>query len=113
MLARASPSLILAQWSREMLVNQKPVRTTLLPYAGIAHVGVRRLAIFCFFRKMHGNGRPGYRAVPRDPQVFARREGSAGHVREEFLLDAVVVFLPAMVREGRKIVEYQAVLLGV
>src|SRR6267142_2779392 len=62
---------------------------------------------------MHWHGRPRDHSAPRHPQVFASRQLDALGGVQKLFLDAVMIFLPAMVGERGDIVENEAVLLCV
>jgi len=94
-------------------VNQQPVRPALFPYSGVADFRFGTLAVLGPFRKMHRHRRPCNRAAPANLQVLAGGKTSSRHVGKNFLLDAVVIFLPSMIREWSNVVENQTILLGV
>src|SRR5215467_12372164 len=96
-----------------MFVNDQPVRSALFPDAGIANVCFGGLTVFRLFREMHRNSSPYNRAAARDLQIFASRQACARGIVKEFFLNALVIFLPAVVLKRSDVVENQAGAFGV
>jgi len=96
-----------------MFVDEEPGGTALFPDAGVANGSVDGFAVLHFGGEMHGDGGPGDVAVASNLEFLASGQREGFDVIEEFLADPSVVFFPAVVGEGRNIVEDQAVVLGV
>src|SRR6266480_5779577 len=96
-----------------MLVHKHPARTAFFPNTGVPEIQFNRLSLFCFFRQMHRHSRPGDQAAAGHSQIFSRRQFDTRRVIQNRPLDAVVIFLPAMIRKRRHIIKNESVVLGV
>src|SRR5256885_10298316 len=105
--------ILSSQGGREMLVDNKPVLAALLPNSCVTHFCFRSLTVLGLFGKMHGHGGPSKRPTAADLQVLPCGKSTTFHAGEELLLHAVVVFLPAVIREWSQVIKHQPALLGV
>src|SRR6266436_1057430 len=94
-------------------MHEKPVRSALLPNTGVSDLCFCSFSVLRLLGKMHGDRGPRQCASPRDLQVLACGQASAGYFREKFLLHSVVIFLPAVIRKRSQIIEDEPALLRV
>src|SRR5712664_218245 len=96
-----------------MLVHKHPARTALFPNTGVPQIQFRSLTVLRFFHQMHRNRCPRNHAPAGHLQIFPRGQFDLRGIIQKFLLHAVVVLLPAVIRKRRHIIKNQSVVLGV
>src|ERR1700741_3567748 len=104
---------LIADGNREMLVDPHPGFAPFLPDTCIARRRIDAFAVLHFGGDVHGDSRPGYIAVAGDLEFLAGSERSRRGVVEKILVNAGLVFFPALVGERREVVEGQAIILGI
>src|SRR5437660_3174066 len=110
----SSSRLASSRRSGKMFVNEHPARAALLPNPGIPQLHLRSLTVFFrFFHQMHGHCHPCDRPAAVHSQILACSQFDLRRALQEFLLHALVVFLPTVIRKGRHIIKYKSIFLGV
>src|SRR6267143_5155886 len=96
-----------------MLVHKHPGRAALFPNTGVPEIQFRSLTVLRFFHQMHRNRCPSNHAAAGHFQILTRGQLDLRGVIQKFLLYAVVVLLPAMIRKRGHIIKNESIVLGV